>query len=85
MSDFYKYKVGDIIYLKDTEKHTLGRADVYTGIILSVNMHKDWWGGGYYDFIWTPEIYDPSGFHRLSFQQIVDWNSRKEAEVYPIE
>ena len=73
------YNPGTLVILKNFQDN------VYTGIILKHIMHKDWWGGGYYEFIWTPEIYDPSGFYKLGFQQIVDWQNRKEIEVYPIE
>ena len=83
MSDFYKYKVGDIIYLKDSEKHTLGRADIYTGIILSVNMHKDWWGGGYYKVYWSEEPFT-KGDNAISIGSVIQWKDNKEAEIYEI-
>ena len=73
------YNPGTLVILKNNYDH-----QTYTGIILSTQECDSWWGGGYYKFLWSPSL-TQEGSDNVSYNQLVDWERRKEAEVYPIE
>jgi hypothetical protein len=74
-----KYNPGTLIILKNDYDHI-----TYRGIILSLNECDRWWGGGFYDIFWSPSL-TKEGNEKISYNQLVDWERRKEALIYLIE
>jgi hypothetical protein len=71
-----KYNTGTLIILKNDYDHI-----TYRGIILSLNECDSWWGGGFYNIFWSPTL-TPKGNEKISYNQLVDWERTKQAQIF---